>query len=409
MSGGRAYRARRALAAIGLYAVLWADGTGAVEPAAGEPGRDVLATHVLVDYFYEPGCPECELVRHEILPVLENRLGGFYILRSHDMNAKSSVARLVAYQRALGIAANEPVSMFVDYRTAFCGIAAMRTGLVARVEQAAMARTDPAWAPPEPITVPVGAAETESIADRVREFALLAVIWGGLLDGINPCAISTLVFFMSMLGVAKIGGRGLLLVGIAFCGASFLTYTALGFGLLQVLHAFDGFPAVRSVIEGLMVLALVALAALSFRDAWSFARTGRADAVTLQLPDAVKQRIHRVMRTRMRTGNLVAGGLLVGATVTALESVCTGQVYVPTLVVVVRSGVSSARAWLYLLLYNAMFVAPLVVAFLLTYFGLRTQTLLKWSKRNVVASKVLLGGFFLGMAALIVVLKGGHP
>ena len=36
--------------------------------------------------------------------------------------------------------------------------------------------------------------------------------------------------------------------------------------------------------------------------------------------------------------------------------------------------------------------------------GMRTQTLLEWSKRNVVFSKVLLGLFFLAMAVLIAVL-----
>lgn len=88
--------------------------------------------------------------------------------------------------------------------------------------------------------------------------------------------------------------------------------------------------------------------------------------------------------------------------VTALESVCTGQMYVPTLIVMVKSGMS--KAWYYLLLYNLMFITPLVVVFILTYFGLRTQTLLDWSKKNVVVSKVLLGSFFLILAVLVNIL-----
>ena len=48
-----------------------------------------------------------------------------------------------------------------------------------------------------------------------------------------------------------------------------------------------------------------------------------------------------------------------------------------------------------------MFMVPLVVVFLLTCCGLRTTTLLAWSKRNVTISKVLLGFFFLAMAVLI--------
>lgn len=120
-------------------------------------------------------------------------------------------------------------------------------------------------------------------------------------------------------------------------------------------------------------------------------------------------RIHRIMRTELMTGSLVFGGLLTGAAVTALESVCTGQVYVPTLVVVIKSSFdtlsggeeSVSRAWSYLLLYNTMFILPLAVVFILTYFGLKTETLLNWSRKNVVISKTLLGCFFLAMAVLI--------
>jgi len=36
-----------------------------------------------------------------------------------------------------------------------------------------------------------------------------------------------------------------------------------------------------------------------------------------------------------------------------------------------------------------------------TYFGLKTEKLLTWSKHNVVPSKILLGIFFLTMAILI--------
>ena len=61
----------------------------------------------------------------------------------------------------------------------------------------------------------------------------------------------------------------------------------------------------------------------------------------------------------------------------------------------------AARAWGFLLLYNAMFIVPLVAVFVVTCFGLKTEVLLEWSRRNVVRSKILLGCFFLAMAVLI--------
>ena len=82
--------------------------------------------------------------------------------------------------------------------------------------------------------------------------------------------------------------------------------------------------------------------------------------------------------------------------------VCTGQVYVPTLVLVAKAGGSGAgTAWKYLLLYNGMFMMPRVAVFILTYFGLTTQTLIEWSKKNVVLTKILMSCLFLVLAVLI--------
>jgi hypothetical protein len=102
--------------------------------------------------------------------------------------------------------------------------------------------------------------------------------------------------------------------------------------------------------------------------------------------------------------SLLAGSLVIGIAVTALESVCTGQVYVPTLVLVVKTRASILRGAGYLLLYNVMFLLPLVIAFVVTYHGLKTEKLLAWSKRNVVPSKILLGLLFVVLAMLMWVL-----
>ena len=127
--------------------------------------------------------------------------------------------------------------------------------------------------------------------ERARQFTLPAVLLAGFIDGPNPCAIGTLVFFMSLLAVSKITGRKLLLVGIVFCFASFVTYMAIGFGLLRFLHAFSGFPATQRAIEVLMTLLLAVFAFLSFRDAYRFRQDQNPAEVSLQLPKGIKDRI----------------------------------------------------------------------------------------------------------------------
>ena len=65
--------------------------------------------------------------------------------------------------------------------------------------------------------MPQDAAQGLQMAEsRVKGFTTAAVIVAGLTDGINPCAIATLVFFMSLLGpqnVSHVGHLGGVLVG----------------------------------------------------------------------------------------------------------------------------------------------------------------------------------------------------
>jgi cytochrome c biogenesis protein CcdA len=150
-----------------------------------------------------------------------------------------------------------------------------------------------------------------------------------------------------------------------------------------------------------MVVVLTVLAALSFRDAWAFKRRGRAADVTLQLPDRLKRRMHDIMRTRLRAGSLFLSALVIGVLVTLIEAVCTGQVYLPTLVLLSRYAETRARAFPLLLVYNLMFVVPLLVVIAAAFAGTRNQRLLEWSKRNVVWGKIAMGMLFIGLAAVL--------
>ncbi|OVE75494.1 hypothetical protein BVX97_04385, partial [bacterium E08(2017)] len=385
---------------------------------------------VIIDYFYEPGCPECLKVKKQIMPVLEERFDTFYVLNRYDVGITTNVILLAQYQKELGIDDNESVSMYVDYQHAFNGFTAIKKGLFDRMDQSVAERMESGWKAPKPIRIPEGElGDMKVVSDRVKGFTGIAVILAGLADGINPCAVATLVFLMSVLMITqRREGRRVLLIGIPYIVASFVTYTALGFGLLRALHLMEGLETVRAIIEWLLLAMLVVFAVLSFRDAFRFSKSGKASDVTLQLPDKTKKLIHKVIRGNVRGDNitqsrtslpprrregwqgerrgweLVIAGLIVGVLVTALESVCTGQVYVPTLALMIKEGQGTSRVWRYLLTYNVMFVMPLVVVFTLVYFGMRTEALVEWSKRNVVVSKCLLGVLFIVLALLMVLL-----
>ena len=373
--------------------------------AAGPPSEPVA-----IDYFYEPGCPTCAKVENRVLPKLENYGPGVCKLNRYDLSKKKNIATLLQYQEQLDMDSNASVSVVIDRQRVLSGFEEVAAGLEIEVDAALERRRDPEWTASLPIDQTDSQTEEGELAQgRIEKFALATLLLDGLADGLNPCAIATLVFFASMLGLAgtrrRISrGKQLLLMGLPFCLATFATYTALGFGLLQTLRLLDGFERASAAFNWAMIALLGSFAVVSFRDALAYRKTADPDSVILQLPDSLKKRVHRVVRERARRGSLVLAGLSIGFLVTLIESVCTGQMYVPALVLMIETGRGTLRTWGYLLAYNAMFVVPLLTILAVVYMGVSTEKLADLSRRNVPASKALLGTLFLAMAVLLAIM-----
>jgi hypothetical protein len=381
------------MAAIAFAAALLFAQTGAASAGDG------AAPLVRIDYFFEPGCDQCERVEAECMPVLESRYAGLYELSRWDLREKDNQVRLLNLLRRLNANRNEPVFMVTDSGRVFAGAEEIVRGIPLELDRR-IAEWSEAAPPPGPPaeTKPDGFS---AVLSFFGSFTAGGVFLAGLLDGINPCAISALVFMISVLAMAQVGGARLLRVGAAFCVASFLTYFLIGFGLLKGLRMLSVFPSLTAAFDILMIGLLVLLAALSFRDAFRYRRSGRARDITLQLPDGGKRSIHRFLRVGLGHHAHMAAAFAVGVAVTVFESLCTGQIYAPTLFLVARSGVEGARAWSYLLIYNVAFVVPLAVVLALCAGGLRFSRLTAWSARNVAISKNLMGVFFLALAVLL--------
>lgn len=359
----------------------------------------LCAAEVRVEYFYSEGCTTCYRVNSEILPRLEVEYAGCYRLDRYDIDVDTNYLRLVTYQEALPIDEHATSVLIVNGARAFADWKEINSSFLDYVGQVVSGALDAPAAP--------RADDVSSLAQlerRVRRFTIAGVAAAGLIDGINPCAISTLVFFISMLSVMKVRGRRLVLAGGLFCVTSFATYMAIGFGLFRLLYLFAGFRLLQRGLEIGMMVILILLALLSLRDALRFRASGRADDVTLKLPRRVNETIHRVIRSGLSTRHILWGSVATAFLVTVLESVCTGQVYVPTLMLVLRSGKSVPLVMGYLLLYNTLFILPLVVALILAYHGTRTERFVQWSRENVVPSKLGLAGLFIALAALIAML-----
>jgi len=355
---------------------------------------------VQLDLFFSPGCTECEQVKKEVFPEIDELFADQYELHQHDISISENVPLLLAYQKRCGNHQNGKVSLIVDRSIFFSGYDMIATGLVDCVNEALVQRQYPGWViADEPVFSQEEATQVVQECANAMTFSVVAI--GGLVDGLNPCAISTLIFFISVLALAKVDRRVRLMVGVSFIFASFVVYTALGLGFIFALRQAPNFGMVKKIVEVGIGLCMIPLAYLSFRDALRFRKSERPSDVTLQIPKKIKTRIHSFMNSRLGVGGPILGGLIIGAGVTVLESVCTGQSYLPVLMYMLKQNSSNLCSWVLLITYNLLFVLPLAIVFICFHRGMEVTALISWSKRNLVVTKVLLGLFFTAMAILL--------
>jgi thiol:disulfide interchange protein len=107
------------------------------------------------------------------------------------------------------------------------------------------------------------------------------------------------------------------------------------------------------------------------------------------------------LRDNLKSRGLIWAALVMGFLVTLIETVCTGQVYVPALQLIKLGGGEMLSALLKLFLYNVAFIIPLLGVFGLTFYGVKSETLAGISKKYLPVTKIILGVLFICLAILL--------
>lgn len=362
--------------------------TGTVAP---EPeGTEAAPKAIYVAYFEEAGCQECARTTYDLKVVQEQYPQ--LIVESFAIEEAENKALNEWLCDKYGVPEVERLStpmLFVG-DDVLIGTDANLSNLLATVPKYAETGAERTWDDFDP------EAGEKGIVDRFLSFGVLTVLGAGLIDGLNPCAFATLVFFISYMAFTGRRGRDILFVGISFTLGVFLTYLLIGVGLLKVVQSLSFFTALGRWVYLLTALLCLALAVLTFRDFFK-ARRGEATDMALKLPLDLRRRINKVIRESSQVRAFVAMALVTGFIVSLLELACTGQVYLPTIVYVMSQPDLATQAFLYLLLYCLMFILPLVVVFALSYFGTSSEQLGQFINRHTSTIKFITGLLFVAL------------
>ncbi|MBC8500396.1 MAG: GAP family protein [Nanoarchaeota archaeon] len=213
------------------------------------------------------------------------------------------------------------------------------------------------------------------------------VITTAAIDSINPCAIGVLVLLVAtLLGLSK-NRHKMLVVGLIYITAVFLTYLAAGFGLLVFIQKLNISTQLSWIVGSLVII----LGFIEIKDFWWYGK-----GISLQIP---ARRAKQIMKLIDNVS--IPGAIVLGMFVAAVELPCTGGPYLAITTLLAKIGLSWNVFWL-LVFYNFIFVLPLLIILGIVYFGAHPDRIKEWKDREKRWMRLFMGIVMVILGVLLI-------
>lgn len=247
---------------------------------------------------------------------------------------------------------------------------------------------------------------------KYEEFKTVAgffsVVIAGLLDGFNPCAIALLLLFISLLGFTE-NKKILIIVSTTYILTMFVSYFLIGAGVLGALKTLVEGSVFSIVVQWVMLGIVLIFLILNIYD-YLVAKNEDYGKIKSQIPKWLQRFNTRIMKTFTSAmedsedkGNIVRIVLLtfaLGFIMTLTEFTCSGFIYLGVLQGI--SVVQEAYAYILLLVFNIMFVSPMVVIALISVKSRSTMSISNWMREHLHIIKLMNAIIFLLLAVFII-------
>ena len=233
-----------------------------------------------------------------------------------------------------------------------------------------------------------GEEEPSPASSKPESFTLAKVLSLGAVDAVNPCALAVLsLMLIAILSYNPAKRRNVLLAGLAFVFSVFVMYLIYGLVIVKSFQVIQTLTSIRLLLYKILGGGAVILGVFKLRD---FVRNRAVCKVS--------PRVNKVISKITSP----TGAFVVGVFVTIFLLPCTIGPYI------ICGGILSSLCLIkvlpILLLYNLIFVLPMLIVVLIIYFGLsRVEDISGWQAKNMryldlVSGLVILG---LGIAMIL--------
>lgn len=348
---------------------------GASPVIESSPGSNATLS---ATYFYGNGCSHCENIK----PLIADIRARYPELRLEMLEINDNQTNresLLAMNRLYGLNGGGIPSVFIG-EYALVGETAVKEHFEEKIlsEKQRIANCTSAnsanLTPVNPGCVPV----TPSLSPYM-------VVAAALVDSTNPCGLSVLVFLLITMAAAG-GRRRILLAGGAYITAMFLFHLLVGIGLFSVF-SLSGLSKIFSIIGGVVALlfGIINIADL-LRNKETF---------FLSISESRKGLLGDYARMASLPAAFVLG-ILAGI----FGFTCTGGIYISILGLMGKDmTVMSGLSWL--VLYNLIFVLPLILITLLAAYGVSPERAEQLRTRHKRLLRVLISVILIALGVII--------
>jgi len=224
---------------------------------------------------------------------------------------------------------------------------------------------------------------------------LIKIIGLAFVNAINPCGLAALVLVLITILLANENKRHkVLLGGFSFVAAVFIGYLIYGMIIIKIFSGFAEFAAtVTPYIKYVLSIFAIILGILNIKDYIKYQPGGLATEMPLRFRPLMKIVIKRI------TGPM--GAFFAGLFVTVFLLPCTMGPYI------IASGELASRTLInaipYLLLYNLIFVLPMIAITIAVYYGLSSaEKVSEWRDKNIKRIHLVAGLVLVALGVLMI-------
>jgi cytochrome c biogenesis protein CcdA len=234
----------------------------------------------------------------------------------------------------------------------------------------------------------------ENVQSITQQVTLWEVVSLALVDAVNPCALAVLtMILLSIITYNPNKKKTILYSGLAFVAAVIIMYLIYGIVIIKFFQLIQAITSVRLILYKVLGVVAIGLGLLQIKDFITYKAGSFATEMPLSFRPKIKRLISKVTSPK--------GAFVIGLFVTLFLLPCTIGPYV------IMGGILSAFAILktlpLLLLYNLIFVLPMLAITLFVYFGVsKIDDISAWKDKNTKILHLVAGTiiFLLGIAML---------